>query len=232
MGALATPPRTVGVIGGMGPAAALELMRRVIAMTPAQDDQDHIHVILDNNPQIPSRIKHVIERTGADPTPALVRMARGLEASGAQALAMPCNTAHYYADDIRRAVQIPLLDMVALTALRIARQPGRRVGVLASTAVLLTQQYDRALGSLGCALREPAAQADIMALISAVKRGEPMAPLQQRFADIAVTLARDCDVLLVACTELSLLAASLQAGVPVVDSLDVLAGAVVEFARS
>jgi aspartate/glutamate racemase len=59
-----------------------------------------------------------------------------------------------------------------------------------------------------------------------------MAPLQQRFADIAVTLARDCDVLLVACTELSLLAASLQAGVPVVDSLDVLAGAVVEFARS
>jgi aspartate racemase len=215
----------------MGPEAALELMRRVIAMTPAQDDQDHIHVILDNNPQIPSRIKHLIERTGADPTPELVRMARGLEASGAQALAMPCNTAHHYADEIRRAVQIPLLDMVALTAQRLASQPGRRVGLLASTAVLLTGQYHRALAGHGCELREPADQADVMAIIGAVKRGDTSMQIQQRFAGIAATLARDCDALLVACTELSLLAHSLQAGVPVVDSLDVLGEAVVGFAR-
>jgi aspartate racemase len=224
--------RTIGVIGGMGPEAALELLRRVLAMTPVTDDQDHIHMILDNNPRIPSRIKHLIERTGEDPTPVLVRMARGLEAGGAQALAMPCNTAHFYADEIRRAVAIPMLDMVALTAQHIAQLPGaRRVGLLASTAVILTGQYRNALAARGCELREPAAQADLMHIIGAVKRGDAGDAVQQRFAAIAAALAPDCDVLLVACTELSLLARSLTVPIPIVDSLDVLSEAIIAFAR-
>ena len=79
----------VGIIGGMGPEATVELMRRVVAQTAAQDDQDHVHLIVESNPKIPSRIAHLIERTGPDPTRELIRIARNLEAAGATLLAMP-----------------------------------------------------------------------------------------------------------------------------------------------
>jgi hypothetical protein len=94
---LAMMHRVVGIIGGMGPEATLDLMRRVLAKTPAQDDQDHIHLIVESNPKIPSRIAHLIEGTGDDPTPELIRIAVNLQRAGAQALAIPCNTAHAYA---------------------------------------------------------------------------------------------------------------------------------------
>ena len=107
------PHPVIGIIGGMGPEATVDLMRRVIAATPAGDDGDHIHMIVDNNPKIPSRIATLIDGNGIDPAPELIRMARGLEAAGATVLAIPCNTAHAYADQIAASVAIPLLDMVA-----------------------------------------------------------------------------------------------------------------------
>ena len=79
------PHAVVGIIGGMGPEATADLMRRVIAKTPASDDQDHVHLIVESNPKIPSRIAHLIEKTGMDPTPELVRIAQNLERAGAQA---------------------------------------------------------------------------------------------------------------------------------------------------
>src|SRR5579872_2815690 len=88
----------IGILGGMGPEATVDLMRRVIAATPARSDADHIHMIVDNNPKVPSRIAAIIETTGPDPAPELIRMAQSLERAGADALAMPCNTAHAYAD--------------------------------------------------------------------------------------------------------------------------------------
>lgn len=229
---MSAPQRIVGVIGGMGPEATVELMRRVIALTPARDDQDHVHLIVDNNPHIPSRIAHLIDRTGEDPTPELQRMARGLEAAGAQVLAMPCNTAHCYAPAIRAAVQVPLLHMVDLTVERIAaRRPHARVGLLASTAVIQARLYERAFEAVGCTLRAPAAQAEIMRLITGVKRGASGDAPRRAFADIAAALSAESDVLLIACTELSILAAAVRVSVPVVDSLDVLSESIVVFAR-
>ena len=76
--------RIVGIIGGMGPEATVDLMRRVVAKTPAQDDQDHIHLIVESNPKIPSRIAHLIDKTGADPTPELIRIALNLQRGGSR----------------------------------------------------------------------------------------------------------------------------------------------------
>lgn len=156
----------------MGPEATIDLMRRILVRTPADDDQDHIHVIVESNPKIPSRIAHLIERTGADPTPELVRIARNLEAAGATLLAMPCNTAHGYAAAIRDAVRIPLLDMVQLTVARALEvTAGPRVGLLASTAVHHTGLYAAALAVHGRRVVVPDRQEELMALIRAVKRG-------------------------------------------------------------
>ncbi len=223
--------RIVGMIGGMGPEATVDLMRRVVAKTPAQDDQDHIHLIVENNPKIPSRIAHLIEGTGADPTPELVRIAGNLQRAGADALAIPCNTAHAYAHSIRRAVSIPLLDMVALTVDQIAlSRRAARVGMLASTAVLSTELYSKAFLAHGIDTVLPRRQEEVMALIKAVKRGDTGVQTQAALGRIALETANQADVLLIACSELSVIASSIT--VPFVDSLDVLAQAIVTFAKS
>ena len=227
-----TANRIVGIIGGMGPEATVDLMRRVIAKTPARDDQDHIHLLVESNPTIPSRIAHLIHKTGADPTPELIRIAQNLERAGAQALAMPCNTAHAYASSIRVAVGIPLLDMVALSVDHITTLPGvvARVGLLASTAVHVTQLYGKAFAPHNIVTILPDKQEEIMALIQAVKRGGTGLQSQAALGRIALEMANQADVLLIACSELSVIAAGFS--VPFVDSQDVLAQAVVDFATS
>jgi len=223
--------RVVGIIGGMGPEATVDLMRRVVAKTPAHEDQDHIHLIVESNPKIPSRVAHLIEGTGADPTPELIRIAVNLQRAGAHALAIPCNTAHAYAHSIRRAVSIPLLDMIDLTVEQIARSPRvARVGLLASSAVLATELYAKAFSGHGIAVVQPKRQEEVMALIKAVKRGYTGQQSQSALGHIALELATQADVLLIGCSELSVIAASVT--IPFVDSLDVQADAIVKFASS
>ncbi|HEX3914758.1 MAG TPA: amino acid racemase [Steroidobacteraceae bacterium] len=223
--------RVVGILGGMGPEATVDLMRRVVAGTPARDDQDHIHLIVESNPKIPSRIAHLIEGTGTDPTPELIRIAANLQRAGADALAMPCNTAHAYAHSIRRAVSIPLMDMIDLTVSQIAgSRRTARVGLLVSSAVLATELYAKAFAAHGIAVVHPQQQEAVMQLIAAVKRGETGAHTRSALGKIALDLSRQADVLLIGCSELSVVAAGIS--VPCVDSLDVLAKAIVKFATS
>lgn len=222
--------RVVGIIGGMGPEATVELMRRVIAATPAGDDQDHIHLIVESNPKIPSRIAHLVEGNGVDPKPELLRIARNLRAAGADALAMPCNTAHYYAAAIEEAVAIPLLDMVELTADRLAAfRPHARVGLLASTAVHRTGLYERALQRRGAGAVPPHRQDELMELIKEVKRGKSGPPAAAALSQIASELAGQSDILLIACTELSVLPVPDVGKVPIIDALDVLTQEIVHF---
>jgi len=129
----------------MGPEATNLLMSRIIEMKPAEDDSDHVPMLIDNNKQVPSRIKANIEKTGEDPGAVIVAMARRLAEAGVEVLAMPCNTAHHYARLLREAVSIPLLNMIDLTADHISHICGStnssavvRTGILASSAIEIT----------------------------------------------------------------------------------------------
>ena len=229
---MAEAEKTVGVIGGMGPEATVELMRRIVAATPAADDVDHIHIIVDNNPKIPSRIKALIEGGGEDPAPVMAAMARGLETAGADLLAIPCNTAHWYLGAVRAAVSIPVLDMIDLTVCRLARlvPKPQQIGMLASPAVRLTGLFDRRCADEGIVVLypEPAEDAAILALIRAIKAGQVTDELLRRYDD-AVTALEACGAgaHLVACTELSFMAPPRTTRVPVFDSLDCLVEAVI-----
>ena len=225
------PHPVVGVLGGMGPAATIDLMRRVMDATPAEDDVDHIHLLIDQNPKVPSRIDALINHTGPSPLDELVRMAKGLEAGGATILAIACNTAHGYADEIAAAVEIPLLNMVTLTTEAIAARPlrNRRVGMLASTAVLQLGMFERAFQTFGIETRYPESQPEIMRIIRAVKREGATANLRMEFNGLARDLfTGDVDLLAIACTELSLLVDGLDTSITKIDALDVLVAAIVE----
>jgi len=211
---------TAGVIGGMGPEATVDFLRRIVAATPARDDEDHIRVLVDNNPKIPSRLAHLVLGTGEDPAPVLTAMARGLQAQGADFLAVPCNTAHHYLPQIAVSVSIPVLDMVALA---IAGLPAaRRIGMLASPAVQKVGLYARRLQEAGCGAVFPDAQGEarMLGVIRAVKAGNVTAQHRRDYAQVAAAL--EADAYLIACTELSVLGAPDGLRKPAVDALDAL----------
>lgn len=225
--------RRVGILGGMGPEATVLLMQKIIAATPAQDDGDHVPLIVDQNPQVPSRIRHLIEGTGADPAPVLAAMARRLTEAGAEALAMPCNTAHHYAPAIRAATALPFLDMVALSVARAVTLAGAggRVGLLASPAVRKVGLFDRALTAAGLAAAYPADEAALLAAIRRIKAEGPVPAAQDALSTASADLlAQGATVQMIACTEFSLIAYAVDPQVRAFDTLDCLVEAVVDFA--
>jgi aspartate racemase len=223
---------TIGVLGGMGPAATIDLLRRIISLTPASNDVDHIRTLVDNNPQVPSRINYLIKQKGDNPAPVLVSMAESLESMGADFLVMPCNTAHLYAEEIESAVRIRLLSMVDLTVEHVANQvQANKVGLLASTAVHQTKLYEKIFSDKGVATIVPdnALQSQLMNLIISVKAGDLReSNLLQRIVETMLEEQAECVV--IACTELSALVDSLDVPVPVIDASQCLAEAAVQLA--
>ena len=225
--------KSVGIIGGMGPEATVDLMVRIIKGTPALDDCDHIRMLVDNNPKIPSRIKALIEGNGESPIPCLQEMARRLESLDVDFLAMPCNTAHYYHRDIQRAIKIPLLDMVDLSVRSVIKKnPGiRKVGLLASTAVIHLKIYEIPFARKMVRLLTPTDtyQSQIMAVIKKIKTSsygdEVVEPIQSAAENLT---GRGAGVLLVACTELSIIGRRIETTVNVFDSAQILADAVIK----
>ena len=218
--------KTVGVIGGMGPEATVEFLRRLVACTPAKDDADHLHVLIDNNPKVPSRIKALIEGTGEDPVPVLQDMARKLESQGADLLTMPCNTAHHYLPQIAAAVRIPVLDMVALSVERLKNGP-KTVGILATPAVRMVGLYAARLEEAGLRplFPSPADEALLFEVIRGVKAGKPDQATYKAVTDRMT----EADIFLVACTELSILRPPAKGAV---DALDVLVEATIKAAAA
>ena len=222
--------RTIGILGGMGPEATILLMQRVLAAVPAADDADHVPLIVHQNPQVPSRIAALIDGGGADPAPVLARMARDLQAAGAAALAMPCNTAHVYAAAITAACDQPLLNMLELTAAHLAARGARRIGLLASPAIRVTGVFDPAFAARGLQAIYPRDDAPILSVIRAVKSGRSPDPAPLR-DEAQALVGGGCDHLLVACTELSLLTGALPGAIPWTDSLDCLVAGIVAEAQ-
>jgi len=230
------PDKIVGVIGGMGPEATVDLMRRVIQATPAKDDIDHIRMIVDNNPKVPSRIKAMVEGSGESPEPLLVEMARKLEAYGADFLVIPCNTAHYYYDEVSSAVSIPVLNMIDLAVETVMQEnPSiRTVALLASTAVLQIGLYIKQFQREGIDVIYPQAalQDQVMDSIRTIKTGHYGTKERDALRSAAHDMIeREAEVLIIACTELSLIANALAPDVKLYDSAQTLAEAIVRMAK-
>jgi aspartate racemase len=216
--------RVIGIIGGMGPEATVELMRQIIRRTPARDDADHVRMLVDNNPKVPSRIAYLLEGGDVDPAPTLVSMARGLERSGATMLAMPCNTAHAFAPAIRDAVGIPFVDMIdaALDDVRETSPAGNvRFGVLGSPALRRIGTFDKKCDGtdLQPLYSNEGDEAAALAIIRSVKSGDLGPDVLARYQAIKQGLFRaGASLVLVCCTEFSVLEEKL--GAPETSTLD------------
>ncbi|QXQ04779.1 amino acid racemase [Sphingosinicellaceae bacterium] len=216
---------TVGVMGGMGPAATLDFLQKLHAATPATGDEDHLRVLTDSDPRIPGR-NAALRGDGPSPFRGLVRMACGLVDAGAELLAMPCNAAHVWAGDIQGAVDVPFVSMIDAAADVIAASGAKRVGVLAADATLRSGLYRNALASRGVGVIDVDPTA-VMPLIMRIKSGDTGPELRAAMAGLAAGLvAQGADTVLAACTEVPLVLGQGDVTVPFVDATAALVGAV------
>lgn len=146
--------KTIGIIGGMGPMATVDLMEKIILATDAHEDQEHIHILVDNNTNIPDRTAAIMGE-GADPVPEMTKSAKRLEAQGADFLIMGCNTAHYFLPRFADTVKIPFISMIEATADFCHEQGYKKVGLLASAGTCKTGIYQQALEKAGVAVLQP-----------------------------------------------------------------------------
>lgn len=216
--------RAIGILGGMGPAATVDLMARIVAATPASGDAGHLRLLIDCNPAVPDR-NRAIAGDGPSPGPALAQMARGLEMQGADMLAIACNSAHAWVDGIRAATRIPLVSMIdaTLASIRVDHPGVTRIGLLAADACLGAGLYQRPLADAGYEVLTSADQGAFMGLVYGVKAGAMGPAARGEMAAIARGLVdRGAELIVAACTEVPLLLGPEDSGVPLVDSTEAL----------
>lgn len=249
--------RTIGVMGGMGPLATVDFFGLLVRLTPADKDWNHLHILIDNNPRIPSRTRAFLFDE-ASPVPYLIDGARRLEAMGAHLLVVPCNSASYFLAPVRAAAVVPVLDPVAATAeaLRAAARDetgasrrSLRPLVLGGMVTHRAELYAKALGDAatggaahGIVPMRPSdgEQEEVAQLIEALKHGDTSAAIVERTAEvIAAGQQRGADGAILGCTEFGLIADALVellprrpiGGVPVFNSNELLARQALALAR-
>ncbi len=235
---MADRPRTVGILGGMGPAATVDLFHRIVQATPAHRDQDHLPILIVNDPSVPDRSQAILHG-GPDPVPRMVEGLQRLARMGADFAVIPCNTAHHYLPQLRAAVAIPILDMIQETVAALARAHPqvRQVGILATQGTLSVGLYQQALEAAGRVplVPEPAAIRELMEAIygpEGIKARGVTPPARARLQAVGRALqARGAQALILGCTEIPLALGPGDLPVPLIASNQALAEAAVREAR-
>lgn len=217
----------LGILGGMGPAATVDLYGRITSAVLAGTDQEHPRILIDSNAKIPDRTAALVG-DGPDPTPALLASARTLRDAGVDVIVMPCNTAHAYLDAIRDAVDVPVLDMIDLAATAAGR--ANPVGLLATAGTVAAGLYPRAFGSHGIEvlLPDPDGQSTATRAIDLVKAGDVEAAVPFATEAGQALIDRGAGALVLGCTEFSVLTRTHPLPFDVIDPMDALAAAALD----
>lgn len=223
--------KVVGIIGGMGPLATVDLMNKIIFYTPAKKDQDHIHIIADNYSQIPDRTTAILGK-GIDPTPYIIQSAQRLQKAGADFLVIACNTAHFFFESVEKSVSIPILHMPLETANYLQENGFRKIGLLATDGTINTKLYQHSCHNYSIEVIEPdkEMQKKVMKGIYAIKGGNLETGLLF-LSTVANELKKTgAEAIIAGCTEVPLVLKSSQ-DICVIDPTEILAKMVVKTAN-
>ncbi|MEA2021957.1 MAG: amino acid racemase [Candidatus Caldatribacteriota bacterium] len=202
--------KIIGILGGMGPETTVDLFYRIIKFTPAKKDQEHLRIIIDNNPKIPDRTAAILG-VGEDPVAVLQETAKNLEKAGADFIIIPCNTAHYFLPQIQKSVNIPLLNMIEETAKEISRKRNpqiKKVGLLASIGIYETKIYTKHFEKYDIKVISPEKKdkEEVKRIIYAVKAGDLSGNIKNDILNITRKLIdRGAEAIITGCTEIPLI---------------------------
>ena len=228
-------PQTLGILGGLGPMATVYFYDMLVRHTKATCDQDHLDVIINSRASTPDRTSYILGQSTENPFDIMARDAQRLVTFGADVLAIPCNTAHYFYDRLNETISVPILNMVEETVLEAKARGCCRVGILATSGTVQTGTYSRMCERHGLEFVCPdeTHQQDLMNVIYGdIKQGKR--PDMARFFAVADSLKRQgCTRMILGCTELSIIKKDAQLDAFYIDSMSVLAkNAITTFGRT
>jgi aspartate racemase len=225
--------KIVGVIGGMGPEATLDLFYKIIKNTKAERDQDHIHLIIDNHPQIPDRTSFLMGK-GENPLPYILKSAKKLENFGVSAICMPCNTAHYFEEDIKNEIKVPFISIVqsVLEEIKENYKEIKNIGLIATKGTIIGKVYENPLKKEGYNLIILENLIDeIMEIIYSIKGGK-IKENSKKFEKILKEYKKvNSEIVIAGCTEIPLILPYIETDLPIIDSTLSLAKKVIKFVK-
>jgi len=227
--------KVIGIVGGMGPEATLDLYREILRATPAQKDQDHLRVIIDSNPKIPDRTP-AITGTGASPVPAMAMSCRAVARAGADFVIIPCISAHFFLGELQPQIDIPILSAFdAVSEYIVARHTDVScVGLLATSGTITGGRFAKCLADHGIETVVPDEdhQERLMTAIYQIKASlAPHVRTQCRADLIAAAthvISNGAQGIIAGCTEIPLELKPSDLSVPLFNPLAILAQAAVE----
>jgi len=232
---VADTDKIAGVMGGMGPEATVDFMAKVVALTASGRDQDHVHMIVDQDPGVPNR-RDAIAGGGREVSEHLAGMAKRLDDAGADFLVMVCNTAHVMLDGVHEVRRIPFISIIDESIAEIDRRCASAsiVGIMATDGCLDTGIYQRAVEASGrtALIPDVAGKARLMSLIDTIKAGHKGAEVSAGMESVAQSLVDGgADVIIGGCTEIPIVFEGHGFVVPVISSTNVLAERTIAFAK-
>lgn len=218
--------KKLGVIGGMGPEATSFYYARVIARTCASSDQEHIDMVILSHATMPDRTKAILTGEKEAFIQAVTKDARDLETLGVASIAIPCNTSHYFLDEIQAATSVPIINMIEESVRYVLRDHPevKKIGIMGTDGTIQAGTYHRACEKYqveACA-PIPEVQKDVMSLIyDDIKSGKPgdKKKFERAYEDL---MRQGCDAVILACTEISVFKESYPVPENCIDAMDVL----------
>lgn len=199
----------IGVLGGMGPAATVDFLDKLVMLTEADKDQDHVPVIVLNDPRIPDRSQAIVSG-GQSPLPILTKFVEYLEKLGVELIVIPCNSAHYWYDDLVKNSGVPVLSIISATVdeVRSIAFSGDTIGILATSGTRFAKLYDTALIAAGFSighLNKSEQESFVSASIALVKAGKVKEGRDLILGAIERLAERGCHHIILGCTEISII---------------------------
>ena len=217
--------KKLGILGGLGPMSSVYFYELITRHTAAARDQEHIDIILSSRASTPDRTDFIMGRSEESPMPAMLEEARLLERCGAGVIVIPCNTAHYFIDEVRASVNVPTPSIITETVRRIVLSGRKKAGILATEGTVSSGSYQLECERQGldCAIPFGECQRLLMDIIYGdVKCGKPIDTDKfQRVIDYMMKEGCDCAIL--GCTELSLINRQCGSNPYLIDSMEALA---------
>jgi len=227
--------KIIGILGGLGPEATVDLFYKIVKLTPVEKDQDHFRIIIDNNPKIPDRTDAIMGN-GKDPLPELIATAQNLEKAGANFIIMPCNTAHYFISEIQQSIKIPILNMIKETAHHVKSifPSIKNVGLLATKGTYKTGLYNSFFKekNIKILIPSPLEQDKIMDIIYKIKSSILTKEMKNQMRVISEEqIKKGAQAIIACCTEIPLILKDGDIKAPVIDPTTILAKRAIEEAR-
>lgn len=217
--------KRLGIIGGLGPMATAYFMQLIIEMTDARTDQDHIETIVYNFPKTPDRTKYILGLSELNPAPEMIRIGKLLAQQQVDVLAIPCVTAHYFHAQLEKEIGIPVVHGIRKTAEYLAERNIRCVGVMATDGTIQSNLFQQELDAKGikAVVPDKVNQRKVMQMIyddiKAGKRAD-----MKKFREVTKNLQeQQAEVIILGCTELSVIKRDEKLKKGYLDILDVLA---------